>query len=203
MCDEFESLWRDGTFVDDGDMEAADRDTLVRLVRGDLIYAADGDAYDSLVDNGELIRRDLSNLGLQLVINTTWQFAYAAEVPDEVRNFMSLRRNARVDGDVMYMAIRLRRHYEQSVARRESEPRVSEDELRDMWSSSPFAKGTEDDATLANRRFNGMLDRLRKRGLGILRKDTGLGTYRILPSVMVFVSDEVLGSIVMDSEGDE
>lgn len=203
MCDEFESLWRDGQFVDAGDMEVNDRDTLVRLVRGDIIYGRDGDAYASLAEGNDLIERDLSNLGLQLIVNTTWEFAYAAEVADELRGFVALRRNARVDGDVMYMAIRLRRYYEQCLARRESVPRISEDDLFEMWKSSPFSNGTEDDATLATRRFNGLLDRLRKRGLGILRKDNGLSTYQILPSLMVFVSDDVLSQVIItDDESD-
>lgn len=200
---DFISLYNDGTYIDDGDMDRINREVLIKLVRGDIIYKIDkeGSYWDVIVGDNIKIKRDLSNLCKQLVVNESWEFAYAVPVPVALSQVnTSLSRVQHVDADIMYLAIKLRQAFERSYAQGEKTCRVDEDSIYELWSNSPFFEGFENDAQGAYRRFNGLLERLRKRSLGIVRKEPGRNIYQVMPSIMALVSDATLSNIVSNAE---
>jgi hypothetical protein len=159
-------LW-DG---DTGDMDATTRDALAALVT--LPFVTDFDhvrqSSDSLlkvIEQDErtfgLIRRDLDNLGRELVIDTKLRVAFARQRDDvdaaRIRR-TAWRRTVRegtsrglLDADILYMAIKLRQHLDETLARNEAIARMTTDELYAAFSGSPSATKLDGDAEAVRR----------------------------------------------------
>lgn len=212
-------LW-DG---DTGDMDATTRDALAALVT--LPFVTDFDhvrqSSDSLlkvIEQDErtfgLIRRDLDNLGRELVIDTKLRVAFARQ-RDEV-DAARIRRTAwrrtvregasrgLLDADILYMAIKLRQHLDETLARNEAIARMTTDELYAAFSGSPSATKLDGDAEAVRRAFDRCVDALKQTssGLGLITKEKALDLYTILPTTLLLVSDDFCRTLA-DAEQDD
>lgn len=193
-------LWEQDDFVDDGDMEVDERACLIVLVKQ--LFITRNDVYwDYLVsEDTSKIRRDLSNLGLSLVVDERLGVAWAQQVPSSLRgNLPAARREARAEqGHVAHAALCLRRHWDDCEMRGETDPHVTVDEIRGWVEEGPMAQDVAGDGERLDRVTDGVVERLRR--IGLIKKDMESGTYRLLPTVLVLISDSYCESVIEGAE---
>lgn len=193
-------LWNDGDFVDDGDMELAEREALVCLVRHMFVTSDDACWPQVKTGGGDRLRRDLSNLGLSLVVDARRGVAWAEQVPQGLRGSLSaLRRESRPERPhVAHAALCLRQRLDESELRGEPVAYVSVDDVREWLAKGPLGREHDGDAERMDRAAEATCERLQK--LGLIKHDRDTGTYRILRTVSVLVSDEWCRKVVASAK---
>lgn len=207
------ALWDD----DSGDMTAAERDALCALVTQPFVTAQDTVRKDGksyvlnviIADDkaGARIRRDLDNLGRCLVIHEGLGIAYARQ-RDEVEA-AGIRRTARkrtvrtfssrglVDADILFMALKLRNHFDEMQSSRNPTDRVSTNELYRWFATSPSAKREKGNAEAIRRAFDRCIDacKMSSTGIGLISKISGEDAYTVLPTVLLLVTDDFASQV--------
>ena len=195
-------LWDQDGYVDEGDMTVVERGLLVSLVRHMFVTERDS-AWAAMAscDMGK-VRRGLSNLGLSLVVDERLGVAWAAQVPNEIRGDIPvLRRKARAErGEVAHAALCLRRHWDVCESRGESDPHVTDDELRAFVESGPLGTKFANDGEALERGVRSVCERLH--AIGLIRSDSEAGTWRLMPTILVLVNDEFCLSVIGSADGE-
>ena len=197
-------MWNSDRYVDTGDMESvSERACLIALVRRAFVTRLDVE-WDFIKD-GDLskVRRDLSNLGLSLVVDGHLGVAWAAQVPRELRGNVPLCRREAIPerGQVCHAALCLRRHWDEREGNGEADPHITDDELRAIVAAGPLGKVCADDGEALERGFVSVRDRLSK--IGLIRLDRDAQTWRLLPTVLVLVSEEMCARLVANADHDD
>lgn len=219
------ALWDDDT----GDMTAPERDALCALVTQPFVTSHDtirGDRDAFVIDviasdeaSGQRIRRELDNLGRELVVEATLGIAYARQ-RDEV-DTLGIRRTARrrtvrtasnrglVDADILFMALKLRNYLDEMQSSRNPTDKVSENELYQWFAASPSAKRESGNAEAIRRAFDRCIEacKMSSTGIGLISKVTAEDAYVVLPTVLLLVTDdfatEIADATTTDETGNE
>lgn len=197
-------------------MTSEERDALAALVTRPFVTAQDTirgsqkSVISVIVQDdaaGQRIRRDLDNLGRELVIEEQLGLAWARQ-RDEV-DLVDVRRTARrrtiaedakngmLNRDILFMALKLRNCMDDSLARNVATPRLSTKELFDMFSTSPSAERLAGDAMRTQKAFERCLEACKNTtsGIGLIEKDPAIDSYLVLPTVLVLVTDDFADAI--------
>jgi hypothetical protein len=190
-------LWDQNQFVDSGDMSTEERSLLITLVRTMFVTRADTEWSSIVKMNLTRVCRELSNLGLSLVVDDKRGVAWAEQVPDDIRpkQLPQLRRNRRPESAAtVHAALSLRRHWDICESRGESDPHITDDELRTIIQNGPLGKAYADDAEKMETALASTKERLRE--IGLIKQDRAAGTMRLLPTVLVLIDNDMCQSII-------
>lgn len=214
-------LWDDDT----GDMTANERDALAALVTQPFITSDDtirADKGTRVIDvitkdeaSGARIRRDLDNLGRELVVNEGLGIAYARQ-RDEV-DTEGIRRTARrrtvrtmsnrglTDADILFMALKLRNYFDEMQAKSDPSMQISTNELYQWFTTSPSAKKLNGNAEATRRAFERCIDacKMSASGIGLMSKVNGQDAYTVLPTVLLLVNDDFADKIAKATDETE
>lgn len=217
-----DALWEDDT----GDMSAEERDALCALVTRPFVTELDQsktgngkkqtrNLFDIIADEDakwHRIRRDLDNLGRELVIHHDLKVAYARQRPEVDEH--NIRRSARqltireddgrglISADILYLALKLRNHLDEVSSHTSERVTVSEQELFQWFQNAPSAKQRKGDADAIRRAFVRATDACKNtgRGVGLIQKETSQPFYTVLPTVRLLVTDEFANSVIAAKE---
>lgn len=193
--EKFEALWENDT----GDMTVSERACLIELVRRMFVTSSDGCWQEVVRPDNDKLYRDLSNLGLELVVDERLGVAWAAQVSQELRGKVpACRRQGMPErAHVAHAALCLRRHWDDCEMRGESDPHVTIDEVRGWVEQGPLAAELDGDGERLDKVTTSTVERLCR--IGLIKLDRDAGTYRLLPTVLVLVSDEYCENIVSEA----
>lgn len=192
-------LWNQDQFQDTGDMSLEERHLLITLIKNMFITKADPEWSNLIKIDLTTIKRDLSNLGLSLVIDDRRGVAWAEQVSDDIRpkQLPQLRRNRRPESAAtVHAALSLRRHWDICESRGETDPHITDDELRNIIKNGPLGKTYANDAEKIETALASTKERLRE--IGLIKQDRNAGTMRLLPTVLVLINDNLCQQIIKD-----